>query len=125
HPAQAPQRRHGGWFDRAGAQARLRVQTAAAGFANAGQQAAGSAIQAAFDASRAEGAATRLETSGPGAFAVAIRERTEREVSWIGTVDTVGLLLLLGLAYRRWSIPLLGALPLASGGLAGDRKSVV
>ena len=118
-PAQAPQRRHGVWFDRAGEQALLLVQTAAAGFDSAGQQAAVAAIQAAFDATRPEGAATRLEMSGPGAFAVSIRERTEREVSWIGTVDTIGLLLLLGLAYRRLSIPLLGALPLASGGLAG------
>ncbi len=57
--------------------------------------------------------------SGPGAFAVAIRDRTEAEMRWIGTADTIGLLLLLGPAYRRWSMPLLGALPLASGGLAG------
>ncbi len=118
-PAQASRRRHGVWFDQAGERALLLVQTTAAGFDSAAQQAAVAAIQAAFEASRPEGAATRLEMSGPGAFAVAIRERTEREVSWIGTVDTVGLLLLLGLAYRRWSIPLLGALPLASGGLAG------
>ena len=34
-------------------------------------------------------------------------------------VDTLGLLLLLLLAYRNWKIPLLGALPLASAGLAG------
>jgi len=118
-PAHAPQRRHGVWFDRAGNQALLLVQTHAAGFDSAGQQAAVAAIEAAFAASRPDGAATALEMSGPGAFAVAIRERTEREMSWIGTVDTLGLLLLLGIAYRRWSTPLLGALPLASGGLAG------
>jgi predicted exporter len=34
-------------------------------------------------------------------------------------VDTIGLLVLLLLAYRSWKIPLLGALPLASAGLAG------
>ncbi len=121
-PANAPERRHGVWFDRAGAQALLLVQTHAAGFDSAGQQAAVAAIDEAFAATadaRPAAAATRLEVSGPGAFAVAIRGRTEREMRWIGTADTIGLLLLLGLAYRRWSMPLLGALPLASGGLAG------
>ncbi len=118
-PAHAPQRLHGVWFDRAGGQALLLVQTRAAGFDSAGQQAAVAAIGDAFDATIPAGTATRLEISGPGAFAVAIRARTEREMSWIGTVDTLGLLLLLGVAYRRWSMPLLGALPLASGGLAG------
>jgi len=121
-PPQAPNRQYGVWFDRAGRQALLMVQTRAAGFDSAGQQAAVAAIQAAFARVReglGEGPAPRLELSGPGAFGVAIRDRTEREMRWIGTADTVGLLLLLALAYRRWSMPLLGALPLASGGLAG------
>ena len=116
-PANAPERRHGVWFDRAGAQALLLVQTRAAGFDSAGQQAALAVIRDAFAAAAGEDA--RMEISGPGAFAVAIRDRTQREMRWIGTADTIGLLLLLGLAYRRWSMPLFGALPLASGGLAG------
>ena len=116
-PANAPERRHGVWFDRAGAQALLLVQTRAAGFDSAGQQAALAVIRDAFAA--AAGDSARMEISGPGAFAVAIRDRTQREMRWIGTADTIGLLLLLGLAYRRWSMPLFGALPLASGGLAG------
>ncbi|WP_024868495.1 MMPL family transporter [Pseudoxanthomonas suwonensis] len=118
-PANAPERRHGVWFDRGGAQALLLVQTRAAGFDSAGQQEAVAAIREAFDATGSAGDGVELEISGPGAFAVAIRDRTEREMGWIGTADTLGLLLLLGLAYRRWSMPLLGALPLASGGLAG------
>ena len=119
-PAHAPQRLHGVWFDRDGAQALLLIQTRAAGFDSAGQLEAVAAIEAAFaGAAAGQADAAQLELSGPGAFAVAIRERTEREMTWIGTVDTIGLLLLLGLAYRRWSMPLLGALPLASAGLAG------
>ena len=121
-PARAPQHLHGVWFDRAGTQALLLAQTRAAGFDSAGQQAAVAAIRAAFAASAQavpDSAGARLEVSGPGAFAVAIRARTEAEMRWIGTADTLGLLLLLALAYRRWSMPLLGALPLASGGLAG------
>ena len=34
-------------------------------------------------------------------------------------VDSIGLILLLWLAYRSWKMPLLGALPLATAGLAG------
>ncbi|KAF1685718.1 hypothetical protein B1992_11010 [Pseudoxanthomonas broegbernensis] len=129
-PSQAPQRRYGVWFDRAGEQALLLAQTRAAGFDGAAQQEAVAAIEEAFaqgahEVSGGEGGmppeaeAARLEISGPGAFAVAIRERTEAEMRWIGTADTLGLLLLLAVAYRRWSMPLFGALPLASGGLAG------
>src|SRR3546814_10911978 len=57
--------------------------------------------------------------SGPGAFSVEIGGRTEAEAKWIGTIDTIGLVLLLLVAYRSWKIPVLGVLPLASAGLAG------
>jgi predicted exporter len=120
-PAFQPHRQYGVWFDQAGEQALLMVQTRAAGFDSAGQMEAVAAIGSAFEQIRdaRQIPALALDLSGPGAFAVAIRDRTEREMRWIGTADTVGLLLLLALAYRRWSMPLLGALPLASGGLAG------
>src|SRR3546814_13539060 len=45
--------------------------------------------------------------------------RTEAEAKWIGTIDTIGLVLLLLVAYRSWKIPVLGVLTLASAGLAG------
>ena len=45
--------------------------------------------------------------------------RTQREANWIGSVDTLGLIILLLLAYRSWRTPLFGVLPLASAGLAG------
>ncbi len=57
--------------------------------------------------------------TGPGAFSVEVGGRTQREASRIGSLDTVLFVLLLALAYRSWKAPLLGALPLASGGLAG------
>jgi predicted exporter len=50
---------------------------------------------------------------------VEIGGRTQREAGWIGTIDTIGLILLLWVAYRSWKAPLLGVLPLASAGLAG------
>jgi predicted exporter len=117
-PANAPQRLHGVWFDRAGREALLAVQTQAAGFDPKGQEAAVNAIERAFAAIRGN-SRSRLAMSGPGAFSVEISGRTQREAGWIGMVDTIGLLLLLLLAYRNWKIPLLGALPLASAGLAG------
>ncbi|HRP72790.1 MAG TPA: MMPL family transporter [Luteimonas sp.] len=117
-PAHAPQRLHEVWFDRAGEQALLMLETRAAGFDPDGQREAVAAIRAAFASARDEGA-SRLEISGPGAFADEIGTRTAREVGWIGTVDGIGLVLLLLIAYRSWKIPLLGVLPLASAGLAG------
>ena len=117
-PPNAPQRLHGVWFDRAGREALLAVQTVAPGFDPRGQQAAVTAIEQAFASVRGDSSST-LDLTGPGAFSVEIGSRTEREAQWIGLVDTIGLLLLLWLAYRNRMIPLLGALPLASAGLAG------
>src|SRR5690606_22501396 len=117
-PASAPQLLHGAWFDRAGAQALLLLETRAAGFDPDGQREAVAAIRAAFAAARGDSGATS-EIIGPGAFADEIGSRTAREAGWIGTIDSIGLVLLLLLAYRSWRIPLLGVLPLASAGLAG------
>ncbi|MEE7561455.1 MMPL family transporter, partial [Xanthomonas sp. Kuri4-2] len=117
-PAAAPQTRDDVWFDRAGGSALLVVQTRAAGFDPSGQQQAVEAIHAAF-ARAGAGTATRLTLTGPGAFSVEIGGRTQGEAQWIGTLDTVGLVLLLLVAYRSWKIPVLGVLPLASAGLAG------
>jgi predicted exporter len=117
-PATAPQRLHGVWFDRAGQRTLLAIETKAAGFDPTGQQLAVAAIQSAFDQARGDSPAT-MTLTGPGAFSVEIGGRTQREASLIGTVDTVGLILLLLIAYRSWRTPLFGVLPLASAGLAG------
>src|SRR5690606_38438497 len=117
-PARAPQTLHEAWFDRSGTQALLLVETRAAGFDPDGQREAVEAIQAAHAGARGDDPGT-LELSGPGAFADEIGSRTAREAGWIGAVDSIGLVLLLLIAYRSWKIPLLGALPLASAGIAG------
>lgn len=117
-PANAPQRLHGVWFDRAGREALLALETRAAGFDPTGQQAAIDAIRTAF--AQARGASkSQLTLSGPGAFSVEIGGRTAREASLIGSIDSLVFVLLLWLAYRSWKAPLLGGLPLASAGLAG------
>jgi predicted exporter len=117
-PATAPQRLHGVWFDRAGKEALLALETRSAGFDPTGQQAAVAAIEAAVAAARGD-TATTMTLTGPGAFSVEIGGRTQREASWIGMVDSIGLILLLLIAYRSWRTPLFGVLPLASAGLAG------
>ena len=117
-PGNAPQRLFGVWFDRAGREALLVLETRAAGFDPNGQQAAIDAIHAAFVAVSG-GSGSQLTLTGPGAFSVEIGGRTAREAGWIGTLDSLIFVLLLALAYRSWKAPLLGALPLASGGLAG------
>ena len=117
-PATAPQRIEGVWFDRAGKTALLAIQTRAAGFDPTGQREAVDAIEAAY-AQAKQGQRGTLAMTGPGAFSVEIGGRTANEANWIGMVDSIGLLVLLFVAYRNWKIPVLGALPLASAGLAG------
>ncbi len=117
-PVNAPQRVNDVWFDTAGKQALLVAETRAAGFDPTGQEAAVRAIEAAHAQAKGNGSGA-MEMSGPGAFSVEIGGRTQREASLIGTFDGIGLVLLLLIAYRSWKQPLLGALPLASAGLAG------
>jgi predicted exporter len=57
--------------------------------------------------------------SGSGYFSSIIKQRTQAEASWFGGIATAGMILLLWFAYRNFSFTLLGALPLASGALAG------
>ncbi|MEH6416232.1 MMPL family transporter [Pseudomonas sp. CGJS7] len=117
-PAQAPQLLDGVWFDRAGKEALLAVETRAAGFDPTGQQAAIGAIQQAFAQVRGT-SKSALTVSGPGAFSLEIGGRTQREASLIGTIDSLVFIALLWLAYRSWKAPLIGGLPLATAGLAG------
>ncbi|QDW66858.1 MMPL family transporter [Luteimonas granuli] len=117
-PKAAPRRLHGVWFDTAGEEALLLAQTRAAGFDPSAQQRAYDAVHAAFADVASDSGAT-LRMTGPGAFSVEIGGRTAREAQWIGTIDSIALILLLLVAYRSWRAPLLGVLPLATAGLAG------
>jgi predicted exporter len=61
----------------------------------------------------------RLESSGPGAFSVLMQERTQGEAQWLGSVDVIGMVILLLVAYRSVPVLVLGLLPLVSAGVAG------
>ena len=60
-----------------------------------------------------------MTVSGAGKFSVLMEERTRGEAQALGTAATVGMILLLLIAYRRIGSVVLSALPLASAGLAG------
>jgi predicted exporter len=117
-PRRSPRTLEGAWFDAAGARALLVVQTEAAGFDPDGQQRALAALDAAFRSANA-GRQLRMTVSGPGRFSALMKERTQRETAWLGTAATAGLVVLLAVAYRRWRVPVLAPLPLATAALAG------
>ncbi|MEZ5440252.1 MAG: MMPL family transporter [Lysobacterales bacterium] len=117
-PVTEPERRFDVWFDAAGEHALLLAETQAAGFDPAAQEAALAAIRDALDRAQDELALT-LEITGPGAFSVLMRARTQGEATRLGITASALMVLLLGIAYRGWRLPLLGALPLASAALAG------
>jgi predicted exporter len=117
-PRAEPHRIDDAWFSADGKRALLLVQTRAAAFDPDGQGAALAALQDEF--ARARGASpAALTVSGTGYFSSVIRDRTQKEATWIGAADTLGMILLVWFAYRRPIFPLLGALPLATGALAG------
>ena len=122
-PPHEPNKIDGLWFSADGTRALLFVETRAAGFDPQGQQIAVQHLDDAFAAIMHNGIngkdQAKLTISGPGAFSVLIGNRTQLEATRIGIVDTVGLLLLLLIAYRNPRILLLAPLPLATAGLAG------
>lgn len=116
-PPKAPQTHDGVWFSSRG-EALLLAQTRAAGFDPEGQEAAISALRAAFASLPGAGHA-RLELSGPGWFTARVNASTRAEAERIGVASTLGFLVLLVLAYRSLPVLVLAALPVASGALAG------
>jgi predicted exporter len=117
-PARQPQKLYDVWFDSTGKRAILVVATKAAAFDPDGQEQASRALRQHFEATRAD-ANTRLTVSGPGAFSVLMKGKTQSEATWIGTFDTIGVIILMLVAYRSFAATVLGLLPIASAGIAG------
>lgn len=117
-PVVEPARRFDVWFDAQGEHALLLAETEAPGFDPAAQQAALAAVRAALDEAQGD-RRLGLEITGPGAFSVLMRARTQDEATWLGWGASAAMLLLLVLAYRGWLLPFLGALPVATAALAG------
>jgi predicted exporter len=117
-PSRQPQLLHDVWFDSTGRQALLVAETRAAGFDPQGQREAADVLQRSFEQVRTD-PALELVTSGPGAFSVLMKERTQGEAQRLGGLATLGMAVLLLVAYRSAWLLVLGLLPLASAGLAG------
>ncbi len=116
-PMQEPHREFDVWFDRQGARALLIAETKAPAFDPDRQRAALEALHQALADSA--GGDLRMVVSGAGRFSVLMEERTRSEAELLGTIATLGMIVLLLIAYRRIGSVVLSALPLASAGLAG------
>jgi len=116
-PTREPERYDGLWFSPGNAQALLVVETVSGGFDPQAQRRAVDAIRSAH-AELQDGERSTLEISGPGAFSVLLHERTQGEATELGFAATAAIVLLLIVAYRSLRLPLLAALPVASGALA-------
>jgi predicted exporter len=117
-PMEEPRREFDVWFDREGKRALLIAQTQAPAFDPDRQRQALQALQQAFELIRGDAALTMM-VSGAGKFSVMMEERTRGEAQALGTAATVGMIVLLLIAYRGIGSVILSALPLASAGLVG------
>ena len=116
-----PQTRDGVWFSPDGRRALLLLHTSAPGFDIEGQQKALTLVNVAFDQTRATmpaAAAAHLLATGPGVFAVHIRDMTKRDVTRLSLLASAGAACLLLFAYRSLRVLLLGLLPVATGAIA-------
>lgn len=117
-PMQEPNRLFDVWFDRDGHRALLLAQTQAAAFDPDQQRLVLDELQRAFKEVAGDNG-IELTVSGAGKFSVLMEERTRGEAQALGTAATVGMIVLLLIAYRNAGSVILSALPLASAGLAG------
>ncbi|HEV2700817.1 MAG TPA: MMPL family transporter [Steroidobacteraceae bacterium] len=117
-PAQQAQQLFDVWFNKQGDAALMIVQTRVAGFDPNGQKFAIEALRRHFNDVRTQ-PAMQLIVSGSGAFAVTMQARSEADARLAAILDSVGMVLLMLLAYGSFRRVLLGALPLATAGLCG------
>lgn len=123
--ASRPHTADGAWTSRDGRRALLLLQTRTSGSDTDGQQQAMAAVHAAFAAAQREtagslpsGAATLVMT-GPGVFAVNVREVIKSQVMRLSAISITLIVTLLLLIYRSVRTLALGLLPVLSGALAG------
>jgi predicted exporter len=117
-PMQEPNRLFDVWFDREGQRALLLAQTRAAAFDPDQQRLAVNELNAAAERLASEDN-IKMTFSGAGKFSVMMEQRTRGEAQQLGAAATIGMIVLLLIAYRRIGSVVLSALPLASAGLAG------
>lgn len=117
-----PYTRNGVWFSAKEHRALLMAHTRAPGFDIDAQQRALATINRAFRRTKnaVPGAAhVRLLETGPAVFAVSSRDTIKRDATRLSLLAVAVVVSLLLFAYRSPRVLLLGALPVASGALAG------
>ena len=117
-PATQAQQLFDVWFNPAGNAALLIAQTRTAGFDPNEQRQAIETLRRHFNEVRGS-AAMQLTIAGTGAFAVTMQARSEADARLAAVLDSVGMVLLMLLAYGSIRRVLLGALPLATAGICG------
>ncbi|HLY66439.1 MAG TPA: MMPL family transporter, partial [Chloroflexota bacterium] len=117
-PAHQAQQLFDVWFNPDGKAALLIVQTRGAGFDPAGQRLAIETLRRHFEEVCTD-PAMQLTVTGSGAFAVTMQARAEADARRAALLDSVGMVLLMLVAYGSIRRVLLGALPLATAGICG------
>src|SRR5262245_30531769 len=110
-PTREPRREFDVWFDRAGRRALLLVETRAPAFDPDRQRAAIERLETSLAAVDAGG--VDMTISGAGRFSTLMEARTRSEAQRLGLAATVGMLVLLLVAYRGFGPIVLSVLPLA------------
>jgi len=116
-PTQEPRREFDVWFDRAGKRALLLAETRAPAFDPDRQRAAIERLETSLAA--VERGGVEMTISGAGRFSALMEARTRGEAQRLGVAATIGMLVLLLIAYRSFGPIVLSVLPLASAGFAG------
>ncbi len=114
-PMQQPRLDFDVWFDREGRRALLVAETRAPSFDPASQRAAIAEIDGALAAIDEVG--VEATVSGSGAFSALMETRTRSEAQFLTGMATIGMILLVLLAYRSFGGLLLSMLTLATAGL--------
>jgi predicted exporter/predicted hotdog family 3-hydroxylacyl-ACP dehydratase len=117
-PMQEPHREFDVWFDRAGQRALLLAITQAPAFDPDRQRQALDELDRALTQVAGD-RHVRMTVSGAGKFSVLMEARTRGQAQAFGTAATVGMILLLLIAYRSLGSIVLSILPLASAAVAG------
>jgi len=118
-PASEPETYDGVWFDPDLEQALMLVTTDRPGFDVTGQESIIEAMEAEFGALDFDPSRLSMEMTGPPVFSVESARQARRDAGMLSTLAGLWVILLLALAWRRMSLVVAGALPLALAVLAG------
>ena len=117
-PMQEPHREFDVWFDRNGQRALLLAITQAPAFDPDRQRVAIDELDRALKQVAGD-RHVNMTVSGAGKFSVLMEARTRGQAQTFGTAATVGMIILLLVAYRSFGSIVLSSLPLASAAVAG------